>query len=144
MTIVRPSHTYDRTLLPAEGGYTVIDAAPRQAGASSRRRHFALDADPSPRFRARVRAAARHDAAIGEAFHITSDEALTGSDPRNLGSSRWAKPELVHVPSDLIAAYDPTGVPGCSATSPQHGLRQQQGRSSCQIFARRSRFVGCG
>ena len=25
MTIVRPSHTYDKTLLPFDGGYTVVD-----------------------------------------------------------------------------------------------------------------------
>jgi nucleoside-diphosphate-sugar epimerase len=35
MTIVRPSHTYDRTLLPMDGGYTVVDRMRRGERLSS-------------------------------------------------------------------------------------------------------------
>jgi nucleoside-diphosphate-sugar epimerase len=47
-------------------------------------------------------------AAVGEAFHITADEVLSWNQiyaetARALG----VEPQLVHVPSELIAAYDP-------------------------------------
>jgi nucleoside-diphosphate-sugar epimerase len=107
-TIVRPSHTYDCTLLPAEGGYTVIDRMRRGKpvlvhgdGTSlwtlTHHRDFARAFVPL----------LGHDAALGEAFHITSDEALSWNQIHEiLGRAAGAKPELVHVPSDLIAAYD--------------------------------------
>lgn len=108
-TIVRPSHTYDRTLLPAEGGYTVIDRMRRGKpvlvhgdGTSlwtlTHHRDFARAFVPL----------LGHDAALGEAFHITSDEALSWNQIHEiLGRAAGAKPELVHAPSELIAAYDP-------------------------------------
>lgn len=108
-TIVRPSHTYDRTLLPAHGGYTVIDRMRRGKpvivhgdGTSlwtlTHHRDFARAFVPL----------LGHDAAIGEAFHITSDEALSWNQIHEiLGQVCGAKPDLVHVPSDLIAAFDP-------------------------------------
>ncbi len=47
-------------------------------------------------------------AALGEAFHITSDEALTWNAIHEIvGRAAGARPNLVHVPSDLIAAFDP-------------------------------------
>jgi nucleoside-diphosphate-sugar epimerase len=107
-TIVRPSHTYDRTLLPPDGGYTVIDRMRRGKpvivhgdGTSlwtlTHHRDFARAFVPL----------LGHDAAIGEAFHITSDEALSWNRIFEiLGDAAGAKPELVHVPSELIAAYD--------------------------------------
>jgi nucleoside-diphosphate-sugar epimerase len=49
-----------------------------------------------------------HDGAIGEAFHITSDEVLTwDAIHRILARAAGVEPQLVHVPSDVIAAYDP-------------------------------------
>jgi nucleoside-diphosphate-sugar epimerase len=46
--------------------------------------------------------------AIGEAYHITSDEWLTWNQIHEiLASAAGVQPELVHVPSDLIAVYDP-------------------------------------
>jgi nucleoside-diphosphate-sugar epimerase len=48
-----------------------------------------------------------HDATIGEAYHITSDEALSWDRIHQLlGRAAGVTPELVHVPSDLVAAYD--------------------------------------
>lgn len=108
-TIVRPSHTYDRTLLPAEGGYTVIDRMRRGKpvlvhgdGTSlwtlTHHRDFARAFVPL----------LGHDAALGEAFHITSDEALSWNQIHEiLAEAAGVKAELVHVPSDLIAAFDP-------------------------------------
>jgi nucleoside-diphosphate-sugar epimerase len=46
--------------------------------------------------------------AIGEAFTITSDEVLTWSQLlAGLYSALGATPNVVHIPSDLIVAYDP-------------------------------------
>jgi nucleoside-diphosphate-sugar epimerase len=45
---------------------------------------------------------------IGEAFHITSDEWLNWNQIHELvaQAAGVANPQLVHIPSDLIAAYD--------------------------------------
>ena len=49
-TIVRPSHTYDQTLVPFDGGWTVIGRMRAgQAGHRARRRDVVVDADPPRR-----------------------------------------------------------------------------------------------
>lgn len=108
ITIVRPSHTYDRTLLPAHGGYTVVDRMRRGKpvlvhgdGTSlwtlTHHRDFARAFVPL----------LGHDGAIGEAIHITSDEALSWNRIHELvGRAAGVEPKLVHVPSALIAARD--------------------------------------
>ena len=59
-TIVRPSHTYDRTSVPLTGGSTVSRPhAPRGPGRRPRRRHVAVDAHPPRRLRPGLRAAPR-------------------------------------------------------------------------------------
>jgi nucleoside-diphosphate-sugar epimerase len=46
--------------------------------------------------------------AIGEAFHVTSDEVLTWNQIfHELYSAIGADPNIVHIPSDLIVAYNP-------------------------------------
>ena len=46
--------------------------------------------------------------AIGEAYHITSDELLTWNQIHEiLARAARTTAEIVHVPSDLIAAFDP-------------------------------------
>lgn len=108
ITIVRPSHTYDRTLLPPDGGYTVIDRMRRGRpvvvhGDGTSLWTLTHHSDFARAFVPLL----GHDAAIGEAFHITSDEALSWNQIYEiLGQAAGAKPKLVHVPSDLIAAYD--------------------------------------
>jgi nucleoside-diphosphate-sugar epimerase len=48
---------------------------------------------------------------VGHAFHITSDEVLTWDQIyREAGHALGVAPNLVHIPSDLIAAYDPDAV----------------------------------
>ncbi len=44
--------------------------------------------------------------AIGEAYHITSDEVLTWNQIyQELGRAIGVEPKIVHIPSDLISAY---------------------------------------
>jgi len=110
MTIVRPSHTYDRTALPMDGGYTVINRM-RQGkqvivhgdGTSlwvlTHHRDFAkgfvgLLGNPL---------------ALGEAIHITSDEVQTWNQIYQIFAQAAGAPppQIVHVPSDVLAAHDP-------------------------------------
>jgi nucleoside-diphosphate-sugar epimerase len=108
MTVVRPSHTYDKTLSPLGGGYTIIDRMRKGQqvivhgdGTSlwtlTHHKDFAQGL---------VGLLGNHHA-IGNTFHITSDEALTWDQIYTLmAHAAGVEPKLVHVPSDLIAAYD--------------------------------------
>ncbi len=108
-TIVRPSHTYDERMVPPEGGYTVIDRMRRGKpvivhgdGTSlwvlTHHRDFAVG----------LVGLLGNAHAIGEAYHITSDELLTWNQIHEiLAHAAGATAEIVHVPSDLIAAFDP-------------------------------------
>jgi nucleoside-diphosphate-sugar epimerase len=108
ITIVRPSHTYDRTLLPCHGGYTVIDRMRRGQpvvvhgdGTSLWTLTHHLD------FARAFVALLGHSRAIGEAVHITSDEWLSWDHiHRLLARAAGGTAELVHVPSDTIAKHD--------------------------------------
>lgn len=109
-TVVRPSHTYDETLFPFHGGYTIIDRMLKGKpvivhgdGASLwtlthhddfARGFVGLLGNPH---------------AIGTAVHITSDEWLSWNQifETYAHAAGVAQPQLVHVPSDLIAAFDP-------------------------------------
>jgi nucleoside-diphosphate-sugar epimerase len=52
-----------------------------------------------------------HKKAVGEAFHITSDEVLTWNQIyRQAAQAAGVEPRFVHVPSDLIARHDPEAV----------------------------------
>jgi len=108
ITIVRPSHTYDRTLLPLEGGYTVVDRMLRGKpvivhGDGSSLWTLTHHADFAKGF-VPLLGNAR---AIGESFHITSDEWLTWDQIFKITARAFGvEARIVHVPSELIAAYD--------------------------------------
>jgi nucleoside-diphosphate-sugar epimerase len=111
-TIVRPSHTYDKTLLPFDPyqcGYTVLKRLQQGKpivvhgdGSSlwvlTHHRDFAkgftgLLANPK---------------AVGEAFHITSDELLTWDQIFGaVAKASGVTPKIVHVPSEIIAREHP-------------------------------------
>ncbi|SFN67734.1 NAD-dependent epimerase/dehydratase family protein [Mycetocola miduiensis] len=109
VTIVRPSHTYDRTMLPTLGGWTDIDRMRRGApvvvhgdGSSlwtlTHTRDFAVG----------FVGLFGHPAALGDSFHITGDEAPTwDAIYRALGAAAGTEPVLAHVTSDAIAAASP-------------------------------------
>ncbi|HEX9019164.1 MAG TPA: NAD-dependent epimerase/dehydratase family protein [Anaerolineaceae bacterium] len=110
MTIVRPSHTYDKTLLPFDGGYTVVNRM-RQGkpvfvyGDGSSLWTLTHHRDFAKGFVGLLGL----PAAIGEAIHITSDEWLTWDQIfRTVARAAGvADPHLVHIPSDLINAFNP-------------------------------------
>ncbi|NYG07604.1 nucleoside-diphosphate-sugar epimerase [Phycicoccus badiiscoriae] len=108
MTIVRPSHTYDHTLPPFEGRWTVVERM-RQG------RPVVVHGDGTSLWtithhtdfaRAFVGLLGRGEA-IGEAFHITGDEAPTWNQIyADIAEAAGVEPQLVHVPSEAIAAVD--------------------------------------
>ncbi|HET6500855.1 MAG TPA: SDR family oxidoreductase [Amycolatopsis sp.] len=109
-TIVRPSHTYDRTSLPLTGGWTVIDRMRRGKevvvhGDGTSLWTLTHHTDFANAFVGLL----GHPRAIGESFHITSDEALTWNQiVACLATAAGVDdPRIVHVTSDAIAAADP-------------------------------------
>lgn len=114
ITVVRPSHTYDATLLPFHGGYTNI-ARMRQGkpvvvhGDGTSLWTLTHHAD----FAVGLVGLLGSPHAIGDTFHITSDEWLSWNQIYTLlAEAAGAVPQLVHVPSELIAAFDPELGPG--------------------------------
>jgi len=109
-TIVRPSHTYDPCYVPLPGGYTVIDRMLKG-------KPVIVHGDGSSIWTlTHTRDFARgfvgllgNSHALGEVFHITTDEWLTWNGIfRIFVQVLGVEPNIVHVPSDLIAAYDQT------------------------------------
>ncbi|MGA7834588.1 MAG: SDR family oxidoreductase, partial [Acidimicrobiales bacterium] len=114
MTIIRPSLTYGYSQIPVAIGswskpFTLIDRMRRGAkilvpGDGTSIWTITHSADLAkglvPLF--------GHPDAIGEDFHITSDEALTWNQIYSLvGSAAGIEPDLLHVPSDGMVAADP-------------------------------------
>jgi nucleoside-diphosphate-sugar epimerase len=108
-TIVRPSHTYDQTLVPFDGGWTVL-------GRMLAGKPVIVHGDGTSLWtlthhddfaRAFVPLLG-HPRTIGEAIHITSDDVLTWNQIAGaLAAALGVTARLVHVPSDAIAAAEP-------------------------------------
>lgn len=154
VTIVRPSLTYGETLIPLvlnswQQSYTAVDRMIRGKkmivpGDGSSLWVVTHNTD----FAKGLIGLLGQPQAIGQAFHITSDEVLTWDQLfRIVGEAVGVEPQLVHIPSDFIAACLPekTGtllgdksvsvvfdnsrikqfVPGyCATTSFAAGIRQ--------------------
>ncbi len=111
-TIVRPSHTYGPSHIPSmlsEPGYTLIDRIRRGsriivAGDGSSLWTVTHNTDFAKGFVGLL----GHPGAIGEDFHITSDEALPWDRIYDLiGAAVGAEPDIMHVPTDALIAADP-------------------------------------
>jgi len=108
ITIVRPSHTYDATKIPIRGGYTAIDRMRRG------KKSFVHGDGTSLWVLTHHQDFAKgfvgllgNSHAIGNAFHITSDEALTWNQIYELlAQAAGCQPQLVHLPSEYINAFD--------------------------------------
>jgi nucleoside-diphosphate-sugar epimerase len=108
-TIVRPSHTYDETSVPFDGGWTVL-------GRMLAGKPVIVPGDGTSLWtlthhddfaRAFVPLLG-HTRTLGEAIHITSDDVLTWNQiAETLAAALGVTTRLVHVPSDAIAAADP-------------------------------------
>jgi nucleoside-diphosphate-sugar epimerase len=107
VTIVRPSHTYDRTKLPCSGGWTSV--ARMRAG-----KPVIIQGDGTSTwvlthhtdFAKGLVGLLGNPRTLGEAFHITSDELLTWNQIYGMIAARaGAELRAVHAPSSVIAKY---------------------------------------
>ena len=107
-TIVRPSHTYDRTAVPFHGGWTVVDRMRRGKqvvvqGDGTSLWTLTHSADFAKGFVPLL----GNSRTLGEAFHITSDDVLTWNQITTImADAAGAEAKIVHVPSDAIAHAD--------------------------------------
>jgi nucleoside-diphosphate-sugar epimerase len=109
VTIVRPSHTYDNTLIPNDWGYTILDRMIKC-------KKIIIHGDGTSlwvlthnsEFAVGFVGLFGKKEAIGEAFHITSDELLTWNQIYKMLADELGVPlNAVHIPSDFIAKYNP-------------------------------------
>jgi nucleoside-diphosphate-sugar epimerase len=114
MTIVRPSHTYDRTSVPIPGGWTQLDRMRRGLpvvvhGDGTSLWTLTHHTDFARGFVGLL----GNTRAIGEAYTITGDDVLTWNQIYAiLGQAAGVEPHLVHVASATIAAAIPQWGPG--------------------------------
>ena len=109
VTIVRPSHTYDNTLIPTDWGYTILDRMLKGKkiiipgdGTSlwvmTHNTDFALG----------FLGLFGKKEALGEAYHITSDELLNWNQIyQMMANELGVELKAVHIPSDYIARFNP-------------------------------------
>jgi len=108
VTIVRPSHTFDEGYIPITGRWTTVDRLLQGKpvitygdGTSVWTMTHSTD------FAKGFVGLFGKDLAIGQAYHITSDEWQTWDQIMGkLASALGVQPKIVHVPSDLIAQFD--------------------------------------
>ena len=108
ITIVRPSHTYDRTLIPCIWDYSVIDRMLKNKkiiihGDGTSLWVLTHNTDFAVGFNGLF----GKQKAIGEAYQITSDELLNWNlIYRLVAKELKIEPDIVHIPSDFIAEFD--------------------------------------
>jgi nucleoside-diphosphate-sugar epimerase len=109
VTIVRPSHTYDKTLLPFQGGWTMMDRMMQGKKVIVHGDGTSLwTLTHHDDFARGFNGLLGNSHAIGETVHITSDEWLNWNQIYELlAQAVGVTPRMVHIPSDLINAYDP-------------------------------------
>lgn len=114
VTIVRPSHTYDRTAVPLLGGWTAIDRMRRGKpvivhGDGTSLWTLTHNTDFAKAFVGLL----GNPQTVGDSFTITSDEALTWNQiATQLGVAAGVEPTLLHIASNSIAAAIPDLGPG--------------------------------
>ncbi len=117
VTIVRPSHTYGPSQIPLcvgswEHPWTAIDRIRRGKpvivpGDGTSLWVLTWNGD----FARGLVGLLGNPRAVGQAFHITSDEVLTWDQiTGEIFGALGKEPNLIHIPSDLIAAYWPHAV----------------------------------
>jgi nucleoside-diphosphate-sugar epimerase len=109
VTIVRPSHTYDCTLLPMHNKYTLLDRMRKGKKVIVHGDGTSLWVLTHHRDFARGFVGLIGDSlAIGESFHITSDELLSWNQIYEiLAYAAGTEASIIHIPSEFIASFDP-------------------------------------
>jgi nucleoside-diphosphate-sugar epimerase len=110
ITVVRPSHTYD-TIIPINIGgwdeYTMVDRIKRGLPVVAHGDGTSLwTLTHASDFAKGFVGLMGNANTIGEAYHITSDEALTWDQVYEaIGKAVGKQPNIVHIPSEYIVAY---------------------------------------
>lgn len=108
-TIVRPSHTYDRTLMPFRGGATYLERMLKGKevivhGDGTSLWVLTHHQDFAKGFVGLL----CEEKAKWNVYHITSDELLTWNQIlMDLADAAGVDPKIVHIPSEVIQRYDP-------------------------------------
>jgi len=113
ITIVRPSLTYDTVIPVAIGGwteYTIIDRMKRGKQVIVHGDGTSLwTVTHAEDFAKGFVGLLGHQQAIGQAFHITSDEILTWNQIyQAVADAAGCQADVVHIPSDFIARCEPS------------------------------------
>jgi nucleoside-diphosphate-sugar epimerase len=113
-TIVRPSHTYDETLIPIEGGWTVIDRMRRGLPVLVHGDGTSLwTLTHSRDFAVGFVGLMGNPVAVGDVFQITSSFVYPwDAIYRMLGAAAGVEIDLAHVASETIAKAIPDWGPG--------------------------------
>ncbi|CAN5115808.1 SDR family oxidoreductase [soil metagenome] len=114
MTIVRPSHTYAPHSIPFDGGWTIVDrirrGKPVIVPGDGTSLWVLTHHDDFARAFVELLGNPR---AVGDSFHITSDEVLTWNDiARTLARAAGVEADIVPVASETIGAALPDWRPG--------------------------------
>ena len=115
VTIVRPSHTYATRIpfpLGAGSEYTLIDRIKKGLPVVSPGDGTSLwTVTHSDDFAKGITGLFGRTCSLGNAYNITSDEALTWDGIyAEVGRAVGMEPEIIHAPSDVIAKEDPSAV----------------------------------
>jgi len=119
VTIVRPSHTYNKTTIPfifnsRKHRWTLIDRIRKGKkvivpGDGTSLWTITHNTDFAKGFVGLL----GNVQSVGHAFHITSDEVLTWDQIiRIIGSAAGMEPNIVHIPSEFIGAFSPEHIGG--------------------------------
>lgn len=109
VTVVRPSHTYDRTTVPILGGWTVVERMRRGRpvivhGDGTSLWTLMHSADFARAFVPLL----GNSHTLGESVHITSDDILTWDQiHRSMAAAAGAEPILVHRSSETVGTEIP-------------------------------------
>jgi nucleoside-diphosphate-sugar epimerase len=108
VTIVRPSHTYDETKIPLQGGYTALKRIMDGQkvivhGDGTSLWTLTHHTDFAHGFMGIL----GNKKSIGQAYHITGNEVLTWDQIyRTMAEAAGMEAHIVNVPSDIIHRYD--------------------------------------
>jgi nucleoside-diphosphate-sugar epimerase len=128
VTIVRPSHTFCHTWIPnpfyGSGDYTM--AARMEAGRpvilhDSGQSLWTLTATSD--FAVALVGLLENEAALGESFHITSDEPLTWNCIyQEIGQALGCEPNIIHIPTAFLEEQDPELRGGLTGDKSNHAI----------------------
>lgn len=127
VTVVRPSHTFCQRWIPSplhgfdftvarrilDGREIVVHDSGQSLWALTAAEDFAVG----------LAGLLELPAAVGECYHITTDEVLTwNAITQEIGLALGAEPKVVHIPTDTLCQLDPSAEGKLAGDKAHHGL----------------------